>query len=111
MIYLSKHEGVWDRAYVEDEAAALELRQLKARKQMGVFDTGQRYNSAFSIAFSLDHDNEDASDLTSLDYVRAILRRLEDVASFPDPGWDEVLDCWDTMPNPDFPQEEDDADE
>ena len=33
MISLSRHEGVWDRAYVEDlEAAALELRQLKAGK-------------------------------------------------------------------------------
>jgi hypothetical protein len=70
---------------------------------MSVFDTGKRYNSAFSIAFELDHDNEDASDLTSLDYVRAILRRLEDVTSFPDPAWHEVLECWDTMPNPDLP--------
>ena len=33
MISLSKHEGVWDRAHVEDlEAAALELRELKAGK-------------------------------------------------------------------------------
>ena len=33
MIELSRHEGVWDRAYVEDlEAAALELRELKAGK-------------------------------------------------------------------------------
>ena len=78
-----------------------------------VFDTGKRYNSGFSIAFSVDHDSKDASDLTSLDYVRAILRRVEDVASYSDPGWNEVLDCWDTMENPDLPplEDEDDADE
>jgi hypothetical protein len=39
MITLSRHEGVWDRLYVEDlEAAALELQQLKSRKQMSAFD-------------------------------------------------------------------------
>ena len=78
---------------------------------MTVFDTGKRYNSAFSIAFSLDHDNEDASDITSLDYVRAILRRLEDVTSCPNPRWNEVLDPCDTMENPDLPPLEDDEED
>ncbi len=66
------------------------------------FDTGKRYNSAFSIAFSLDHNKEDASDLTSLDFTRAILRRLKEVGGYRtsmiEAGYME-----DTMENPDLP--------
>ena len=107
MISLSRHEGVWDRDYVEDlEAAAEELRQLKAGKQMVVFDTGKRYNTAFSLAFELDHDNEDYSDLTSQDFIRAILSEIRYGESIR-----EVLAPDNTMENPDFSPLEDDADE
>ena len=68
---------------------------------MTVFDTGKRYNSAFALAFELDHDNEDASDLTSLDLICAILRRLENVVSHGDLR--EALGQDDTMENPDLP--------
>jgi hypothetical protein len=106
MLTLSRHEGVWDRDYVEDlEAAALELRQLKAGKQMSVFETGKRYNTAFALAFELDHDNEDYSDLTSQDFIRAILRKLENDIGYGE-SIREVLAPDDTMENPDFPQEE-----
>lgn len=66
------------------------------------FDTGKRYNSAFSIAFSLDHDKEDASDLTPLDFTRAILLRLEEVAGY---GTSMIGTLYidDTMENPDLP--------
>ena len=40
---------------------------------MTVFDTGKRYNTAFALAFELDHDSADYSDLTAQDFIRAIL--------------------------------------
>ena len=69
---------------------------------MAVFDTGKRYNSAFSIAFSVDHDKEDASDLTPLDFTRAILLRLEEVSGYG-ASMIGALYMDDTMENPDLP--------
>ena len=39
----------------------------------------KKYNSVFTIALSIDHDNEDASDITKEEVYNAIVRRLEDV--------------------------------
>ena len=39
----------------------------------------KRYNSVFTIAVSIDHDKEDASDITKEEVREAILRRLSDV--------------------------------
>jgi hypothetical protein len=39
----------------------------------------KRYNSVFTIAVSIDHDKEDASDITKEEVHNAIVRRLEDV--------------------------------
>ena len=65
-----------------------------------VFDTGKRYNSAFHLSFELDHDNEDASDLTRLDFVRALLRQLGDVLHQDDLS--DPFNQDDTMENPNF---------
>lgn len=79
---------------------------------MTVFDTGKRYNTAFALAFELDHDNEDCSDLTAQDFIRAILRKLENDIGYGE-SIREVLAPDDTMENPDLPplEDEDDADE
>ena len=37
------------------------------------------YNSVFTIALSIDHDKEDASDITMKDIIEAMKRRLDDV--------------------------------
>ena len=39
----------------------------------------KKYNSVFTIAVSIDHDKEDASDITKEEVYNAIVRRLEDV--------------------------------
>ena len=39
----------------------------------------KRYNSVFTVALSIDHDREDASDITKEDVYNSIVRRLEDV--------------------------------
>lgn len=72
---------------------------------MPVFDTGKRYNTAFALAFELDHDNEDYSDLTAQDFIRAILRKLEHDIGYGE-SIHEVLAPDDTMENPDFEEEE-----
>jgi hypothetical protein len=51
MVSLSKHEGVWDRVYVEDlEAAALELRQLKAGKSKEEIEEAPGYHTDVACA-------------------------------------------------------------
>ena len=39
----------------------------------------KKYNSVFTLAISVDHDKEDASDITKEEVREAILRRLSDV--------------------------------
>jgi len=39
----------------------------------------KKYNSVFTIALSIDHDKEDASDITKEDILEAMNRRLHDV--------------------------------
>ena len=36
------------------------------------------YNSVFTIALSIDHDKEDASDITMKDIIKAMKGRLDD---------------------------------
>ena len=66
-----------------------------------VFETGKRYNTAFSMAFEVDHDNEDCSDLTAQDFIRAVLRKLENNMIYGESIRD-VLEPSDTMENPDY---------
>lgn len=40
--------------------------------------SAKKYNSVFTIALSIDHDKEDASDITKEQVREAILRRLSD---------------------------------
>lgn len=42
------------------------------------------YNSVFTIALSIDHDKEDASDITMKDIIKAMKGRLDDV-EYDDP--------------------------
>jgi len=39
----------------------------------------KKYNSVFTVAVSIDHDEEDAGDITKEDVYNAIVRRLKDV--------------------------------
>jgi hypothetical protein len=41
----------------------------------------KKYNSVFTIAVSIDHDREDAEDITKEDVIEAMKRRLKDVMS------------------------------
>jgi len=47
------------------------------------------YNSVFALAFSIDHKNQDASDLTATDIRAAVQRRMADL-NFLD---DELLEA------------------
>ena len=38
----------------------------------------KKYNSVFTIALSIDHDKEDASDITFYELLDALLTRLSD---------------------------------
>mgnify|MGYP003134626032 FL=1 len=44
----------------------------------------KKYNSVFTIALSIDHDKEDASDITMKDIIEAMKGRLDDV-EYDDP--------------------------
>tara|TARA_R110002020_G_scaffold84466_3_gene209209 strand:- start:531 stop:722 length:192 start_codon:yes stop_codon:yes gene_type:complete len=44
----------------------------------------KKYNSVFTIALSMDHDKEDASDITMGDIIEAMKTRLHDV-EYDDP--------------------------
>ncbi len=60
MISLSRHEGVWDRDYVEYlEAAALELRQLKAGKSKEEIEEAPGYHTDVACAVYQAACNED----------------------------------------------------
>ncbi len=39
----------------------------------------KKYNSVFTIAVSIDHNREDAEDITKEDVIEAMKRRLEDI--------------------------------
>lgn len=39
----------------------------------------KKYNSVFTIAVSIDHDREDAEDVTKNDVYKAVKRRLKDI--------------------------------
>lgn len=39
----------------------------------------KKYNSVFTVALSIDHDKEDASDITMEDIIEAMKSRLHDV--------------------------------
>ena len=39
----------------------------------------KKYNSVFTIAVSIDHDREDAEDITKEDVYNAVVRRLKDI--------------------------------
>ena len=39
----------------------------------------KKYNSVFTIAVCIDHDREDAEDITKEDVIEAMKRRLEDI--------------------------------
>jgi len=39
----------------------------------------KKYNSVFTLAVSIDHDKEDASDITTEDVIEALKGRLEGV--------------------------------
>mgnify|MGYP000374420473 CR=1 FL=1 len=39
----------------------------------------KKYNSVFTVALSIDHDKEDASDITMEDIITAMRKRLDDV--------------------------------
>jgi len=62
----------------------------------------KRYNSVFTIAVSIDHNMEDASDITKEGVHNAIVRRLEDVwgddpmetlVTGPDDTTETIPDC------------------
>lgn len=55
----------------------------------------KKYNSVFTIAVSIDHDKEDASDITMEDVIEAMKRRLE----HPDMMGDEPLHTLVTGPD------------
>ena len=50
-------------------------------------DPRPRYNSVFELSFSLDHDNEDASDITAEQFRAAVLYRLTDLGLQSDDDW------------------------
>lgn len=69
-----------------------------------MFKTGKRFNTAFSIHFELDHDNEDKSDLTPADFRRALLERIIALESEDPDLWPLALDPFDTVENPEWEQ-------
>jgi hypothetical protein len=59
-----------------------------------------KFNHMYDIAFSLDSDMEDASDVTTDMLRAALLKRVEDV--FKNSGeWKEAFDLFGTFENPD----------
>ena len=58
----------------------------------------KKYNSVFTIALSINHDKEDASDITMGDIVKAMKGRLDDV-EYDDPMETLVTGPEDTYEN------------
>ncbi len=58
----------------------------------------KKYNSVFTIALSINHDKEDASDITMGDIVKAMKGRLNDV-EYDDPMETLVTGPEDTYEN------------
>lgn len=42
-------------------------------------EANKKFNSVFTVALSIDHDREDASDITTEDIMQAIKKRMADV--------------------------------
>ena len=55
-----------------------------------------KYNSVFTLAFSLDHKNRDGSDLTADDFREAIRQRMAWLVGFDDDLWNAVQPPEDT---------------
>ncbi len=58
----------------------------------------KKFNSVFTIALSINHDKEDASDITKEDIVKAMKSRLDDV-EYDDPMETLVTGPEDTYEN------------
>ena len=58
----------------------------------------KRYNSVFTVALSINHDKEDASDITMEDIIEAMKTRLHDV-EYDDPMETLVTGPEDTYEN------------
>jgi len=58
----------------------------------------KKYNSVFTIALSINHDKEDASDITMGDIIEAMKGRLDDV-EYDDPMETLVTGPEDTYEN------------
>jgi len=52
----------------------------------------KKYNSVFTVALSIDHDKEDASDITMEDIMEAMKSRMSDV------GYDDPMETLVTGP-------------
>ena len=61
-----------------------------------------RYNSAISIAFSVDHDCDDPLDLPLSFLVAALLRRVNNLLLETPESAKEAFDAYDTCDNPLF---------
>lgn len=54
------------------------------------------FNSVFTLAFSIDHKNEDGSDLTADDFRSAIRQRMAELNFDDDEMWNSVQPPEDT---------------
>lgn len=54
------------------------------------------FNSVFTLAFSVDHQNEDGSDLTADDFRSAIRQRMAELNFDDDEMWNSVQPPADT---------------
>lgn len=61
-----------------------------------------KYNTAFSVSFSISHSHEDPYDIPIRDLVRAMRKRADDL-EFTDEI--EAFEAWDTYEIPEIPND------